>query len=134
MTSWSWFSKQEDPIPITTSFKTKTFEQRQQEAQRIREKYPYHVPCICEKSDEATMKEMGRKKFLIPQDLTFVAFLSVIRKKNNLRPEKAIFLFIDKSVIPSATSTFGELYTQYRDRDGFLYLTYTDEMTFGAEV
>jgi GABA(A) receptor-associated protein len=48
----------------------------------------------------------------------------------NLPPEKALYLFV-KGTIPSSSSMMETLYTYYCDDDGFLYVVYTFENTFG---
>jgi GABA(A) receptor-associated protein len=48
----------------------------------------------------------------------------------NLPHEKALYLFV-KGTIPSSSSMMETLYTYYCDDDGFLYVVYTFENTFG---
>ena len=54
-----------------------------------------------------------------------------IRKRISLEPEKAIFCFID-DIIPSTNTLMTELYDKHCDEDGFLYVFYTGENTFGC--
>ena len=53
-----------------------------------------------------------------------------IRKKMKLSPEKAIFLFIN-GCIPPSSCIMAQFYSIYKDIDGFLYITYAYENTFG---
>ena len=57
-------------------------------------------------------------------------FIYVIRKRIKLPPEKAIFIFVD-NVIPPTASLMSAVYEVQRDEDGFLYVTYSGENTFG---
>jgi GABA(A) receptor-associated protein len=51
-----------------------------------------------------------------------------------LPPEKAIFVFIKKHVIPTHAERISCLYNDYKDEDGFLYINYTGENTFGIQT
>jgi GABA(A) receptor-associated protein len=54
----------------------------------------------------------------------------IIRKRIQLAPEKAIFLFVNKT-IPQSSSTMGQIYAEHKDEDSFLYIAYGGENTFG---
>ena len=47
-----------------------------------------------------------------------------------LPPEKAIFLFVG-GVIPATTAIISHIYESKKDKDGFLYIEYSGENTFG---
>jgi len=48
-----------------------------------------------------------------------------------LSPEKAIFLFVN-NVLPPTAELMSRIYKDYKDEDGFLYITYSGENTFGC--
>lgn len=110
--------------------KHKTFEDRLEESKKIRNKYPDRIPVICEKNPGSGLEMIDKRKYLVPYDLTSTQFLFIIRKRLKLASEKGIFLFVDNMIAPS-THTMIELYNQYKDRDGFLYMNYTEENVFG---
>lgn len=115
-----------------TKFKVEhNLDQRKQESERIRAKYPERVPVICEKTDRSNVPEIDKKKYLVPGDLTVGQFMYVIRKRLKLPAEQAIFLFIN-GVIPPAAAILNQVYDEHKDQDGFLYITYSGENTFGA--
>ena len=66
-----------------------------------------------------------------PSDLTIGQFLSVVRKRINLSAEESIFFFIDDSVIAPTSQSLGTAYLEHKNEDGFLYITYCTENTFG---
>jgi GABA(A) receptor-associated protein len=108
-----------------------TFEQRLRDSSQIILKYPYRIPVICEKHCEnINLTHLPKKKFLIPFDFTIAQFLFIIRKFIYIHPNEAIFICIG-NVIPPSTTLFNNLYHHYKDTDGYLYLTYTTENTFG---
>lgn len=80
-------------------------EKRKAEADRIREKYPDRIPVICEKVDKSDIPTVDKKKYLVPSDLTVGQFVYVIRKRIKLNPEKAIFIFINQ-ILPPTAGTF----------------------------
>jgi GABA(A) receptor-associated protein len=112
--------------------KAHPLEKRKAEAQRIRAKYPDRIPIICEKLAKSDIPDIDKKKYLVPGDLTITQFMYVIRKRIKISQEKTIFLFINNK-IPAQTADMKELYKENKDEDGFLYVTYSGETTFGAE-
>ena len=108
-----------------------TFEKRHNEARRIKEKYPYRVPIICEPGDNNNNIDiLDKRKYLVPTDLTLGQFMYVIRKRLTLAPEKAIFLFVNNKLMPTA-GLMGTIYEEEKDADEFLYIKYSGENTFG---
>ena len=57
-------------------------------------------------------------------------FVYVIRKRIKLAPEKAVFIFIN-SLLPPTAALLSSVYEEQRDEDGFLYVQYSGENTFG---
>jgi GABA(A) receptor-associated protein len=113
-------------------FKQKhTFETRVSEASRIREKFPGRIPVIIERAaKDKLLPQIDKNKFLVPADLTMGQFIFVIRKRISLSSESALFVFCNNS-LPTTGSLMRELYSQHGDHDGFLYMTYCGENTFG---
>ena len=107
-----------------------SFEQRKRESGIIAEKYQNRVPVIVEKNARSGVKNIDRSKFLVPSDLTVGQFAYIIRKRIELRPEEALFVFINDT-LPSISSTMADLYKECKNADGFLYVTYSGENFFG---
>ena len=107
------------------------FEKRKNESNKIKIKYPHRVPIICEPGPHCTLPIIDKKKYLVPTDLTMGQFLYVIRKRIHLSPELALFVFIGNNTIPSSSFLIGTIYENHKDEDGFLYITYSGENTFG---
>ncbi|KAM7271813.1 hypothetical protein ACFE04_031027 [Oxalis oulophora] len=106
-------------------------ERRQAEASRIREKYPDRIPVIVERAEKSDVPEIDKKKYLVPADLTVGQFVYVVRKRIKLSPEKAIFIFVH-NILPPTGTMMSAIYEENKDEDGFLYMTYSSENTFGA--
>jgi GABA(A) receptor-associated protein len=109
-----------------------TFEQRHAESNRISRKHPDRVPIICEKSKSNShdLPEVAKIKYLVPRELTVCQFNFFIRQRLRLASDESLFLFINKNVI-SATCIIGEIYEFEKDEDGFMYVEYAKEQTFG---
>ncbi|KAK9833134.1 hypothetical protein WJX74_008135 [Apatococcus lobatus] len=105
-------------------------ERRQAEAGRIRDKYPDRIPVIVEKAEKSDIPDIDKKKYLVPSELTIGQFVYVIRKRIRVSPEKAIFMFV-KNVLPPTAALIENVYGDHKDEDGFLYITYSGENTFG---
>ncbi|KAE9268615.1 hypothetical protein PR003_g31385, partial [Phytophthora rubi] len=88
------------------------------------------VQVICEKADRSDIPDIDKKKYLVPADLTVGQFVYVIRKRIKVSPEKAIFIFINNVLSPTA-ALMSNVYKEQKDSDGFLYVTYSGENTFG---
>ncbi|XP_020577493.1 autophagy-related protein 8C-like [Phalaenopsis equestris] len=114
------------------SFKLQhSLESRQEEAIRIREKYPDRVPVIMEKAERSNIPEIEKKKYLVPADITLGQFAYIIRTRIKLSAEKAIFIFV-KNTLPSTAAIMSAIYEENKDEDGFLYMAYSGENTFGS--
>jgi GABA(A) receptor-associated protein len=107
------------------------FEKRRAEGEKIRRKYPDRVPVIVEKSPKARIGDLDKKKYLVPSDLTVGQFYFLIRKRISLRPEDALFFFVN-NVIPPTSATMGSLYQEHHEEDFFLYIAYSDESVYGS--
>ena len=107
------------------------FDRRVEESLRVLRKYPDKIPIICEKNYmQRDLPDIDKKKYLVPLDITIGQFMFIIRQRLRFRPEEALFLFIN-GFIPSSNKFIGEIYEHYKDTDGFLYVTYSKENTFG---
>ena len=112
-------------------FREKPFEERKKESERIHEQYPERCCVVVGRAKSAVnIPEIEKAKYLVPKDLTVGQFVYVIRKRIKLSPEQAIFIFIN-NILPPTSSLISEVYNQHKEEDGFLYITYSCENTFG---
>ena len=79
---------------------------------------------------DSTLKDIDKQKYLVPKDLTFSQFIYIIRKRIHLNEAEALFIFVNNKLIPSNKS-MNEVYNSDKCDDGFLYVNYTNENTFG---
>jgi GABA(A) receptor-associated protein len=114
-------------------FKDKcTFIDRQNESARIKEKYPTRIPVIVEKVTGCkNVPEITKHKYLVPTELTMGQLIYVIRKKiPEMDSHTGMFIFINNQM-PSTGDVIGVIYKNHVDDDGFLYIEYSGENTFG---
>jgi GABA(A) receptor-associated protein len=109
--------------------KNNTFDKRQTECLRIKEKYPDRIPIICEVLDKHII--LDKNKYLVPNEITIGQFVYIIRKRIKLSPDKAIYFFTERATLPPTSSLLSNVYKEYSNCDGFLYLGVTSESTFG---
>lgn len=67
------------------------------------------VQVIVEKAPKSRLQDLDKKKYLVPSDLTVGQFYFLIRKRIHLRPEDALFFFVN-NIIPQTMTTMGQLY------------------------
>jgi len=105
------------------------YRRRFAEAERIKKKYPARVPVIVETKPD--VPPLSKHKYLVPRDLTVGEFIYVLRNRIKLRPEQALYLFFNSSVIAPAAAMLGVIYENHKDSDQFLYANLCMENTFG---
>jgi len=120
------------------SFKeTYSFDKRVQLAIKIRKSYPDKIPLIVEvaKSNNNDDLNLSQTKYLVPIDSTMGQFLTELRKNLKLTSKDAIFLFVHTpkgDVLVPIGRPLGEIYENYKEPCGFLYITVAREAVFGS--
>jgi GABA(A) receptor-associated protein len=119
---------------FTSKFKANhSFDLRKVESEKIVYKYDGRIPIIVERENTCkVLPEINKNKFLVPSDLTMQQFHYVIRRRLELSASDAIYMFCN-GAIPSCSATLESIYEKYKDPDGFLYIFYSGENTFGFE-
>ena len=112
------------------NFKATDFIKRLNESNRVSEKHPNRCSVIVGRMDGTDIPELDKHKFLVPRELSVGQFSHVLRKRIKLTPEKAMFIFANKT-LPAASQSMGSLYDKCKHQDNFLYISYASENTFG---
>ena len=103
---------------------------RKEESTRITQKYPTRTPIIVERAKTCELEDIDKKKYLVPNDMTISQFVYIIRKRIKLKPEQALFVTIN-NCLPESNTPLSQIYEKHKDEDGFLYIVYSSENTFG---
>jgi GABA(A) receptor-associated protein len=53
---------------------------------------------VVERVPKSVIPDIDKRKFLVPSDITMAQFMWIIRKRIQLPAEKAIFLFVNKTM------------------------------------
>lgn len=109
-----------------------SFQDRVSESTRILKKHPERIPIILEKSkaNGLDLPDIVKVKYLVPRELTVCQFNFFVRQRLKLASDESLFLFINKKVI-SSICIIGDVYQYEKDADGFMYVEYAREQTFG---
>ena len=104
--------------------------QRLQESAKVLYEYPDKVPVVCEKDNRLHNCDIKKRKYLVAKDLTIGQFMYIIRNQIEMKSSMGLFLFTN-GTIPSSSEKMGSIYNKYKDNDGYLYVNYAFENTFG---
>ncbi|XP_044940593.1 microtubule-associated proteins 1A/1B light chain 3C [Mustela putorius furo] len=111
----------------------KSLATRQEEVAGIRAKFPNKIPVIVERyPGEKFLPPLDKTKFLVPQELTMTQFLSVVRSRLVLGATEAFYLLVNNKSLVSMSVTMAEVYRDFKDKDGFVYVTYASQEVFGC--
>lgn len=119
------------------SFKDEfSLEKRKAESENLMSKYPNRIGIIVEqeKSNNSVIPPIDKRKYAVYNDMKFSSFMNVIRNRLKLSPEIALIFFVNGSNILTGNQIMSEIYNQYKDEDGFIYIKYTGENTFGQST
>ena len=116
---------------MPTYKESKTFAQRRAESVKYRGKYPpLKIPVVFEpRPCEGQLPQIHWRMQAVREGTSMSSFADLIRRQLQLRNDQMIFFTlpdVDVSDIDCAWR-FGELYENYEDDDGFLYLNYYAE-------
>jgi GABA(A) receptor-associated protein len=105
---------------------------RRAEAERLLLEHPTKVPTIIEPGRRKDNRySMAQNKFLILREYSFQEFSQLLRNKLKLKANDSLYLIAGDNVIPTPDQSIARLYESCRDTDGFLYITYASQETFG---
>jgi GABA(A) receptor-associated protein len=107
-----------------------SFEKRKEESTRILDKYKERIPIIVSKCTRCDLPEIDKEKYLVPKDMSLGQFVYVIRKRIKLDPNQALFTLVNNT-LQTSCKHIEEIYNKQKDQDGFLYIHYSSENTFG---
>ena len=95
---------------------------------RLTAKYPGYIPVIVKSPNIQFL----RTRYIVSPSTLMSQFLIELRQNAPLlRPEEAIFLFINDEIMTPLNESIRNIYYRYRQINGFLYITATKENTFG---
>lgn len=107
-----------------------SLDERLKESAAMIANYPDRIPVIVERFSRSDLPEMEKRKYLVPCDMPVGQFIFILRCRLHLPPGTALFVFVNNT-LPQTANLMGSVYESYKDEDGFLYMCYSSEKTFG---
>ena len=106
-------------------------ESRKKHSQNLIAQFPDKLPIILEKDPSCKLTELQKTKFLLEKKSTVQQLMQMIKRKTSLQEEDALFLQVRAKFSIMGEKTIQEIYDEYKDQDGFLYIIYTTELIYG---
>lgn len=124
---------------MSKQFDSLSLEERKAAFERVGKAHPDCIPVIVKPGGpEGTFKEKLPMKYLLPFDAQALSLMQKIRNSLKLLQEEALFFFIETKgwsgvnvVLLQPMTLMADLQKQYAQEDGFVYIRFFKENTFG---
>ena len=114
---------------VFEKFKKAPLESRKKQAQQLIQKNNGRIPMLVQ-SNKSISFSLQKSKFLANRSMNVREFLLKVRKRSNVAEDKGIFFYCNNKLLTPQLK-LGDIYDQYKDEDGFLYLTLSEMSTMG---
>lgn len=127
------FTDVKKPVVICHKFKLEhSYDVRLKKSASIMTKHGDSIPIIVERNTDMDPQLKGKNMFLIKNDCTLGQFIKQMRRHIEVDPHDTLLVTMGgSSVYPVISSVMKDLYTEYKDEDGFLYINYGKSPMFG---
>jgi len=120
-------------ITQSSYMENNSFENRKKKSDFLLSKYSDKIPMILEKSSkEKYLPKIEKTKYLVPHDLTVAGVMQILKKNLKIDEHISVYLSIyNQNIILSGSQSISDIYSKYKNNDGFIYLEYCSENVFG---
>jgi len=135
----SYSPKHQPSKTLKEWLKTHPKEKRNADTTRAKSLHAKRYPILVVPATSET-PAIDRQKYMVPDEFTMGQLMYLIRSRITLQKEEGLYLFVChlnehdelvQEVLPSASQLVGDLYRKHANSDGFLYVKYSVENTFG---
>jgi len=105
--------------------------ERKEKFCKVSRRFPGRIPVVMQRNTRSDLPPLKKHFYLFGPDVACSRVMLFIRRQIKISSTTGLFFFVD-DVIPSMSSTLSELYDKKKSEDGFLYLVYSGENTFGT--
>ena len=119
---------------MQSTFREKfTYSKRVELSERIRNRHYSKVPVIVDRAaNTPNLPLLEKQKYLTPQHFTMANFTNEILQQLPVQEQSHICFYVGNGVRAMPAMLMQQVYEQYKDTDGFLYVTYGEHKTFGG--
>jgi len=115
---------------------TMSFEDRKKRSNSLLSKYQDKIPVILEKSKkDKYLPNIEKNKLLVSHDMTVTTIIQLLKKNIKINEHTAIYIITtdkeNNEIMLSGPQSITNIYDNYKNNDGFLYLEYCTENVFG---
>ena len=121
----------------SNNIQSNNFIKKKLEVDRILSTYPEKIPIIVKKNKLCKdLPNLDKLKYLAPFNLSLYKFSYILRKRLNLPSHQAFIIYqfdpyTTTKRFLNGSCLMSEVYSNYKSPDGFLYIEYDSENTFG---
>ena len=109
-----------------------SLQKRLEQFKKLKKEFPNKIPIILERGQDCTINKIIKTKYILSGELEIAEFIKIIRDKLEIEPTRALFVLANGKYSISNADNLGEVYKNYKDKeDGFLYMTYSEELIYG---
>ncbi|KAE9551242.1 hypothetical protein FO519_005553 [Halicephalobus sp. NKZ332] len=105
---------------------------RKSESSILLSKYEDKIPIIVEKfKSEKRLPKLESCQFVLPKKATVGQLQHIIKQRLGDYKNTPIFILVANRELPALTTPINELYSKFKDDDGFLYVAFSSEDCYG---
>ena len=105
--------------------KKKNLLKRKKDSENLLKNNPICVPVIIKKKIDSNLEKCDKTNFLVPKEFSADQFIFLLRKRLDLTKEQNLFLTSNENLI-NGEIKFYEIYSKFKNEDGFLYISYSN--------